>query len=456
MKDRCSTVSRNEKDFILKALTEQNLRVDGRKPYDFRPVDIKFALDDSSATVRMGKTMAMAVVTAEMKEPYPDRPSEGAIQFQVEFSPMASLEFEPGRPGEAAIEVARVIERSLRDSRALDTESLVILSGIKVWHVRCAIHVLDHDGNLMDACSLAALSALTVYRRPDVTIGGATGKEITVHPVEVKEPVPLTIHHIPLAVTIALFEDGTTVAVDPTFKEEATMTGQLTCVLNKQEELCSLQKRGGVGIAPEMVDHCISVAAQKVADLTEQLEAALARHSMARVQARIRRHAAAPVAADVGGLPTGGRAAWRAAAISMRTAEQLAAPAAEAAPSESSSSEEDDAMGAAADVKLEEASDAGEEEGGGAGQLPPGGLLMPAVVRAAGLAGPVGSDAERKSPNKRKAKRKLRAPGAGQDADDAMGDDFADIAAVIAGAAAKAGRPEGLQAAIKPKGRKRK
>ncbi len=83
---------------------------------------------------------------------------------------MASQEFESGRPGESAVEVSRIIERSLRDSMALDIESLVILSGLKVWHVKCDVHVLDHDGNLMDACSLAALAALTVFRRPDVSI----------------------------------------------------------------------------------------------------------------------------------------------------------------------------------------------------------------------------------------------------------------------------------------------
>eukprot|EP00951_Prasinocladus_malaysianus_P011400 scaffold84100_cov31-Prasinocladus_malaysianus.AAC.1 len=99
---------------------------------------------------------------------------------------MAAPEFEIGRPGEAAVEVGRIIERSLRDSRALDTESLVVLSGMKVWHVKCDIHVLDHDGNLTDACALAALAALTAFRRPDVTIGGATGKEITIHPAEVR------------------------------------------------------------------------------------------------------------------------------------------------------------------------------------------------------------------------------------------------------------------------------
>jgi hypothetical protein len=34
-----------------------------------------------------------------------------------------------GRPGEAAIEVARLVERGLRESRAVDLEALVVLAG---------------------------------------------------------------------------------------------------------------------------------------------------------------------------------------------------------------------------------------------------------------------------------------------------------------------------------------
>lgn len=39
-------------------------------------------------------------------------------------------------------------------------------------------------------------------------MGGESGSEIIVHPPEVREPVPLTIHHLPVAVTFALFQVG--------------------------------------------------------------------------------------------------------------------------------------------------------------------------------------------------------------------------------------------------------
>jgi exosome complex RNA-binding protein Rrp42 (RNase PH superfamily) len=82
--------------------------------------------------VHLGSTRVMTVVTAELEAPYPDRPNEGSFKFSVEFSPMASPAFEPGKPGEDAIELGRIIERSLRQSHAIDPEALCVLAGRKV------------------------------------------------------------------------------------------------------------------------------------------------------------------------------------------------------------------------------------------------------------------------------------------------------------------------------------
>ena len=74
----------------------------------------------------------MTAITAALEVPFPDRPSEGSIRFNVELSPMASPSFEPGRPGEDAVELARLVERGLKQSHAIDTEALCVLAGRKV------------------------------------------------------------------------------------------------------------------------------------------------------------------------------------------------------------------------------------------------------------------------------------------------------------------------------------
>ena len=48
---------------------------------------------------------------------------------------------------------------------------------VKVWQIRVDVHMLNHDGNLMDAASIAAITALCHFRRPDVSI---QGEDVTV------------------------------------------------------------------------------------------------------------------------------------------------------------------------------------------------------------------------------------------------------------------------------------
>ncbi|KAK9866329.1 hypothetical protein WJX84_003648 [Apatococcus fuscideae] len=260
-----SFVSNNDRSFILEALQAEH-RIDGRRPFDLRTPQIQISENGSTAMVQMGFTRTMAVVTASLESPYSDRQSEGSIRFNVEFSPMASPGFEPGRPGERAIELARLIERGLRDSRAIDLEALCVLAGRKVWMLRVDVHVLDHDGNLTDAAGLAALAALMAFRRPYVEVGGGSSEqdqEVTVMSPDVREPLPLTIHHLPIAVTIALFQEGNLVCVDPNLKEEASAAGSMTAILNTHGELCAIQKAHGIGLSIHQVMRLMRIAQSK-------------------------------------------------------------------------------------------------------------------------------------------------------------------------------------------------
>ena len=59
----------------------------------------QFAGDDSGAEVLLGRTRVLTAVSAELVPPFADRGNEGRVQYNVEFSPMASPAFEAGRPG---------------------------------------------------------------------------------------------------------------------------------------------------------------------------------------------------------------------------------------------------------------------------------------------------------------------------------------------------------------------
>ncbi|KAL3145363.1 hypothetical protein ABBQ38_001617 [Trebouxia sp. C0009 RCD-2024] len=291
-------LSNNQKDFIVKALHEE-IRIDGRRPLDYRKVSFQYTLDDSSCTVLLGQTRVLSVVTAALEAPYPDRPNEGSLRFNVEFSPMASPNFEPGRPTENANELARLIERGLRETKAVDLEALCVLAGRKVWSLRVDVHILDHCGNLADAASLSALAALLAFRRPEVTLeagggGVGEGQQVVVHPPDVREPLPLSIHHTPLAVTFASFKAGELMVVDPSLEEEATAAGLMTVIMNAFGELCAVQKTSGIGLPTSEVMRLVRIAERKVKELSEMLQASLKAHDVERVQARIRRHNLTP------------------------------------------------------------------------------------------------------------------------------------------------------------------
>jgi len=73
-----------------------------------------FDREYGSSQVQLGQTHVMAFVTAQLVQPYKDRPSEGSFSIFTEFSPMADPSFEPGHPGESAVELGRIIDRALR------------------------------------------------------------------------------------------------------------------------------------------------------------------------------------------------------------------------------------------------------------------------------------------------------------------------------------------------------
>jgi hypothetical protein len=141
-------VSLNEKEFIIEAL-HSRVRIDGRAMYDYRAVSFHFGKVRGNVEVHLGGTRVYCSVIAEgnqlihliVVQPRPDKPTEGIFYFDINFSPIADPGFD-GRTPEQAIEVARVIEKGLKESKAIDAEELCILAGAQVWSIRVMLTVL--------------------------------------------------------------------------------------------------------------------------------------------------------------------------------------------------------------------------------------------------------------------------------------------------------------------------
>ncbi|XP_022743715.1 exosome complex component RRP45A-like [Durio zibethinus] len=277
----------NEKNFIKTALLSE-IRIDGRKPFEFRNFIINFGREDGLTEVQLGQTRVMAIVTAKLVQPYQDRPNEGTLSIYTEFSPMADPSFEIGRPGESAIELGRIIDRGLRESKAVDTESLCIIAGKLVWALRIDLHILDNGGNLVDAANIAALAALMTFRRPECSLGGEDGQEVTIHPPEMREPLPLIVHHLPIAITFGFFIDESIMVIDPTHNEEAVMAGRMIATVNANGDICAIQKAGGEGVSQRVIMRCLKLATTKAVDITKQIKEAVEAYNSERALQKIK------------------------------------------------------------------------------------------------------------------------------------------------------------------------
>ncbi|KAJ9585222.1 hypothetical protein L9F63_002985 [Diploptera punctata] len=225
----------------------------------------------------------MAQVTCEVQQPKATRPNEGLLFLNLELSPMGAPHFEPGRQSELGVQLNRLLEKCIKDSRCVDLESLCITAEEKVWALRVDINVLNHEGNLVDAASIAALTALCHFRRPDVTMAGEL---IVVHDPSERDPIPITLHHHPVCVTYAIFNKGEQVVADPTGIEERVSESQIVFGMNAYRELCGLHLGGSALSTSDIVLITASRAANRAAEVVETMKEALQEDSAARAEGK--------------------------------------------------------------------------------------------------------------------------------------------------------------------------
>ncbi|WMW22449.1 exosome complex protein Rrp42 [Methanolobus mangrovi] len=245
-----------KKDYIYNLMLKGK-REDGRTFDAIRNIDIRTNViekAEGSAWIKLGETEIVVGVKVQVGTPFPDSAGEGVIITSMELNPIASPDFEAGPPKENAIEMARVTDRGIRESGAIDLSKLCITEGEEVWMVFIDIHVLNNAGNIQDAASLGAIAALLSTTVP----GKREGRG---------EDMPMPIRDMPVAIT--LVDIGGEMMVDPDLDEETVCDTRITIISNQDGSISGMQKSGDGALTEEQLLKAVSLACQKASELRE-------------------------------------------------------------------------------------------------------------------------------------------------------------------------------------------
>jgi exosome complex component RRP42 len=248
-----------KKDYVLSRLRDGE-RIDGRRLDEIRPIEIEtniISKAEGSALVKLGDTQVMVGIKMQPGEPFPDVPDRGVIITNAELVPLASPTFEAGPPDEISIELARVVDRGIRESEAVDLMKLCIEEGEKVWMIFIDIHALDDDGNLIDASALAAIAALLNTTVPAERFG-------------LGDDFPLPVRNLPVAITSLIV--GERYLIDPTRDEMSVGHKLITITSDKNDNIVAMQKSGSYLLSEQKFYELIDVSVEKAKEVRELLK----------------------------------------------------------------------------------------------------------------------------------------------------------------------------------------
>lgn len=250
-------MSKLKKDYVYHLMLKKQ-REDSRAFDEIRDISIETNIignAEGSAKVYWGDTQLIVGVKLQIGAPFPDTPDKGIIITSLELNPIASPDFEAGPPKEDAIEIARVVDRGIRESGAIDLNKLCITEGDEVWTVFIDVDVLNDDGNIMDAASIGATAALMTTTIPAEHEGYG-------------EDMMMPVRDIP--VSISLVDISGELMVDPTYNEESVCDTKITIVSNQDGSISAMQKSGPGYLTEEKVLQAVNIARTKASEIREK------------------------------------------------------------------------------------------------------------------------------------------------------------------------------------------
>ena len=110
-------------------LLQEGKRIDGRALDESRPLVIDTGViphANGSARARLGDTEIVSGIKVQPDRPFPDMGDKGIFICTAEILPLAHPSAETGPPTPDVIELARVVDRGIRESGMIDLSQFVL------------------------------------------------------------------------------------------------------------------------------------------------------------------------------------------------------------------------------------------------------------------------------------------------------------------------------------------
>lgn len=253
------------RDYLQKHIRPDGRDLQGTRPLQLNVDSIKIA--DGSATVKLGNTIMVCGIKAELSQPVATAPDVGYFVPNIEFTSLCAPRFRPGPPSEEAQVISRALADIVDNSGCLDLKQLCIVKEKLVWTLYCDVVCLNHDGSALDAAVIATIAALRSVKLPCVSYN--TDTALCDVEEEGKKQQKLKITATPISTTFMMFDDK--IIIDPTAEEE-TLANTFVTISVCDSQLSYVYKPGGSPIEPNLLESCVTMAVNREKKVRELIE----------------------------------------------------------------------------------------------------------------------------------------------------------------------------------------
>lgn len=239
----------------------QGRRADDRDLFEQRPIRLTFNKSLNGVEAKIGNTVVYGRILTKVREPKKERKSEGFFMIRVNLALLHNNHTLKQTVRNMGDEVSKVLEQTIRESRALDVESLNIKIGKFCWEVVLDLSLVAYDGNILDAMHYAAMALIMKYEFRKI---GVKESKLVVED-QLKK---FSLNHVPILQTFAILNgEQDLVILDPTKEEEEVCNGSLVVAVNVYGDICFLHKPGNSLIGMELLLKVIQFCEKKAKDI---------------------------------------------------------------------------------------------------------------------------------------------------------------------------------------------